>query len=149
MPLPRVNLQQRDANNHNITTAITPIVPSIKNAGSNGIGFIKPVTPNTNNMFIMFEPTMFPTAKSERFFSAATTHVTNSGKLVPNAMIVKPIMRSDMFNARAIFTDESTIKLLLKITAAMPTIKNKIIFIPDIFCVFSSGLISCLAQNIK
>ena len=47
-----------------------------------------------NKILKIFEPTIFPIAKSALFFFAAIIQVTNSGKLVPNATTVSPIILS-------------------------------------------------------
>lgn len=117
--------------NNNIVAAI-PHTESIKNAYSNGIGRINPVIPNTNKILNKLDPIMFPITISECFFIAAAIHVTNSGKLVPNAMTVKPIIRSDTCKACAISMAESTVIFAPNISAAIPITTNKIIFAVDI-----------------
>ena len=80
------------------------------------------VVPRTNKMLKMFEPTMLPTAISGCFFKAATMQVTNSGRLVPIATTVSPIILSEMFNICAISIAELTVKLLPQISPAIPAI---------------------------
>ena len=58
------------------------------------IGLIKELTDTMNRILKIFEPTTFPIAISLFFLVAATMDVTNSGKEVPAAIIVKPIIFS-------------------------------------------------------
>ena len=51
--------------------------------------------PKTPNTLYIFEPNILPIAKSVCFFIAAKTPVTNSGRDVPIATIVIPIIVSD------------------------------------------------------
>lgn len=51
-------------------------------------------TPNIRNKFNTHDPTKFPTAKSESFFTTANIDVINSGSAVPIATIVSPIILS-------------------------------------------------------
>ena len=53
----------------------------------------------------MFEPTTLPTAMSVLPLNAATTLVTSSGRHVPSAMTVRPMMRSLMPSTVAISTE--------------------------------------------
>jgi len=58
------------------------------------IGAIKEVIPKTQRMLKIFEPTIFPIAKSTSFFNAAVIEVTSSGNEVPIAIIVAEIKNS-------------------------------------------------------
>lgn len=80
----------------NITTARIAIQQSNTNAELNGIGKIIPDNPKTNKILNILEPTMLPIAKSDSPLRAAIMLVTNSGRLVPIAIIVNPITRSDI-----------------------------------------------------
>ena len=51
--------------------------------------------PMTAKILKMFEPIIFPTEISNSFLNTATNVVTTSGKLVPMATIVKPIILSE------------------------------------------------------
>ena len=62
------------------------------------IGFIIADNPIINNKLNIFEPIIFPIAMSLSPFIAAITLVTSSGKLVPIATIVKPIIFALMCN---------------------------------------------------
>jgi len=59
------------------------------------MGFIKAETPNMQRILKIFEPMTFPIEMSASFLIAATTDVANSGRLVPRAMIVNPIIKSE------------------------------------------------------
>ena len=54
------------------------------------IWWISAAVPRTRPMFAILLPTTFPTAKSATPFELAKTLTTDSGKLVPYAMIVSP-----------------------------------------------------------
>jgi hypothetical protein len=56
------------------------------------IGLIRAVAQRIKEMLNMFDPTILPIAISEFFLYAATTEVKSSGRLVPIATIVKPII---------------------------------------------------------
>ena len=58
-------------------------------------GFMIDVMPITAKILKMFEPIIFPTEISNSFLNTATNVVTISGKLVPMATIVKPIILSE------------------------------------------------------
>lgn len=88
-----------------------------------GLYFIGDITadaPIINNILNMFDPIIFPIAISESCFIAAVTLVTNSGKLVPIAIIVKLIIFSLMLNIRASFSELSTTKSPPNFNATIP-----------------------------
>ena len=91
----------------------------------------------TLNILKIFEPTMLPTAISVSFFKAAEIEAASSGKLVPKATIVTPIIRSLTPHEKAIL-EAPSIKNLAPI--ANPT-DERTINIADtrILCVFPSG----------
>ena len=68
---------------------------SILNLRSKKLGISKSAnreeTPKTPKMLYIFEPNIFPIAKSVCFFIAAMIPVVNSGRDVPTAIIVIPI----------------------------------------------------------
>ena len=64
----------------------------------------RPIIGTTNVIFKTFEPITFPTTMSVFFLITALIVAANSGKLVPIAMMVNPIINSDMFNYIAIFS---------------------------------------------
>ncbi len=76
-------------------------------------GFIILVIPNTNNKLNIFDPIMFPIAIEEDLFFIAIIDVTNSGKDVPIAIIVSPII----FSLTLIFLANS---MLLSTTKSPP-----------------------------
>ena len=55
-----------------------------------------PIIGNTNTRFKTFEPIIFPTTIWCLPFLKAATVAANSGKLVPRAIIVKPIINSEI-----------------------------------------------------
>ena len=65
------------------------------------LGLIIADNPIINNRLNIFDPIIFPIAISLSPFIAAITLVTNSGKLVPIATIVNPIIFSLIFNCVA------------------------------------------------
>ena len=50
-----------------------------------------PAIPNISKILKILDPIAFPKAISTSFLRAATMEVTSSGRLVPNATMVKPI----------------------------------------------------------
>lgn len=128
MPALRVSFFVRTVNKNNNTIANNAIMPSNKNAEANGIGKITPATPKTNKILKMLEPTIFPMAISDSPLRAAITLVTNSGKLVPIATIVKPITRSETPKYRAKAQAASTVKLLPQTRATSPKMIYNAIF---------------------
>ena len=69
--------------------------------GSISISETVDVTPNTNRMFMIFDPIMLPILSSDWPFRAAVTEATISGILVPNATTVRPITCSLILKLRA------------------------------------------------
>ena len=116
------------------------MAPSVRKAGLKYIGFMTAAAPRTNKILKIFEPTILPIAISYLRFIAATTHTTSSGKLVPNATNVKPIMRSDTPRRVAISVAESTVILLPIIRAASPAKIITIVSIIGICFAGSSGV---------
>ena len=87
-------------------------------------------------------PTTLPIAISYSPFAVAVTEVTNSGKLVPRAIIVSDIILSLIPNILAIVHALSTTKLLPNTIPNNPIIDNNIDFFIEIF--FSSSFVSVL-----
>ncbi len=54
------------------------------------MGSIRALTPSTRRMLNKLDPMAFPTARSEFFFKAARIEVTNSGREVAAATMVRP-----------------------------------------------------------
>lgn len=77
---------------------------------NNGISDINAPTPNIKHKFIIQEPMILPSAISLSPLNIAIIEVTNSGKDVPNANIVKPTTLSDILNIYAISVAEFTVK---------------------------------------
>ena len=59
------------------------------------IGVTKAMVDKTNKILKIFDPIMFPIEISNSFLNTATNVVTTSGRLVPIATIVNPIIRSE------------------------------------------------------
>ena len=144
-----VNCFLRTENKYNNNTAKKAIAPSNKNAGLNGIGDMIPVIPNTNKMLNIFEPIIFPIAISDSCLCAAITLVTSSGKLVPIAMIVSPITRSETPIYRAILHADSTVSVLPHTNATKPNIINSAILIPLNFLIGASSSCECRDKTNK
>ena len=53
------------------------------------------VNPTTAKILKIFDPIIFPIEISNSFLNTATSVVTTSGRLVPIATIVNPIIRSE------------------------------------------------------
>ena len=85
-----------NGNNANITVATINMLISKLYVTLYVIGFIIDATPRINNILNIFDPIIFPIAMSLFPFIAAVTLVTNSGRLVPTARIVKLIIFSLM-----------------------------------------------------
>ncbi len=81
---------------------------SMKELERKGSGAIIEDTPRITSMFMILEPTTFPTAISGFPRLAAMIEVTSSGMLVPIATIVSPMILSETWNDRAISTAPST-----------------------------------------
>lgn len=81
-----------NGNNANITVATINMLISKLYVTLYVIGFIIDATPRINNILNIFDPIIFPIAMSLFPFIAAVTLVTNSGRLVPTARIVKLII---------------------------------------------------------
>ncbi len=83
------------------------------------------LVPITNKILKIFEPTILPIAISAFPRLAAVTEVTNSGRDVPNATMVNPIIRSLTPKYFAIPLAPSTAKLEPRTTITIPmTVKN-------------------------
>ena len=68
------------------------------------ISLTKEEHPSTSVMFIKLLPKMLPIARSPLPLNAAERQVTNSGKDVPRATMVRPIVDSGIFKSVAILT---------------------------------------------
>ncbi len=97
----------------------------------------------TMQILKMLLPTMFPTKRSLSPFLAAVTVVTNSGREVPSATIVKETMRSEMPMAVAIVEAELTTSSLPKTIPTRP-IRTKRKDFPSFHFGFSTSLASFL-----
>ena len=64
---------------------------SVIDSNATAIGLMATDDPKMKTILKMLEPTTFPSANSLSPFRAATSEVTNSGREVPIATIVKPI----------------------------------------------------------
>jgi hypothetical protein len=73
-------------------------------------GAASSVIPKIKVMLMKPLPTIFPKPKAECPPRKAFTVVENSGRLVPKAMIVAPIIDSDTPANSAIVTEDSTMK---------------------------------------
>lgn len=65
-------------------------------------------TPRTQNILKIFDQIIFPTAMSFCPLRAATSDVTSSGRDVPIATTVRPIILSDIHKSSAISTAAPT-----------------------------------------
>ena len=74
---------------------------------------------------MIFAPIMLPTEREFSFLRIAVRVVTSSGKDVPNAITVKPIIVSLIPKPFAIVLPDETKASAPKIIAAVPKIKNK------------------------
>ena len=81
-------------------------------------------TPRINVMLMKQLPTILPNAKSKWPFLAELILVTNSGMLVPKAIIVAPMTTGGTPALAAMKEAESTMKNALAITPAAPITVN-------------------------
>ena len=65
---------------------------SILNDGLYSSGRMRELTPNMSKRLKILDPTILPMAISAFFFIAATTEVASSGREVPAATMVKPMI---------------------------------------------------------
>ena len=84
-----------------------------------------------NKTLKIFEPTTLATAMSFSPFLAATIEVTSSGKLVPIATIVNPIIKESTLKNSAICFALSTTTLPPPIIPARPITINNIFFLKN------------------
>ena len=61
---------------------------------------IKPIVENTNRIFAILDPNIFPTDKSAELLNTASTETKSSGIDVPNPIITSPTKKSDTFSFR-------------------------------------------------
>lgn len=94
-------------------------------ATATGIGSIKAVKPNTNEILAMLEPTTFPMAISGEPCKAAFKLTINSGAEVPKETMVIPITNGESLNFAAIPTAPLTNTSPPPIKTANPPINNK------------------------
>ena len=73
-----------------------------------GAGLTTNAVPKINKTLKILLPTTYPIAMSDFFLKAATRDVASSGREVPTATIVTPIIRSDIPAIVAIPTAPST-----------------------------------------
>jgi hypothetical protein len=62
------------------------------------IGFRKAATPTIRSIFAKFDPTTLPSAMADEPARVASILTKNSGKEVPNEIIVTPIRRGEIFS---------------------------------------------------
>ena len=107
----------------------------------NSAGAIIPASDRTRTMLKIFDPIIFPKAISWLFFNALINDAASSGRLVPRAIIVKPITSSDTPSNSAIvwelFTVKSaptrrTIRPIKKGTIALPHSYGRLQFGADL-----------------
>ena len=77
-------------------------------------------------MFVMLLPTILPMARPELPLAQENTLMINSGREVPKATMVKPMIKGDIFALIPMLVAPSTSQLAPKIKATKPTINNKI-----------------------
>lgn len=97
-----------------------------------GIGKMRTVAPKTRAMFAMFEPITLPTAIPALSFKALVMLTINSGADVPNATIVIPITKGEIFTAFARATAPLTRNSPPKIKTIKPTRRKRILI--NIIC---------------
>ena len=101
---------------------------SIKLALSTWSGRIQVENPRMNKILKMFEPTTFPMAMSFSPLQAATMEIISSGRLVPKAMIVRPIRRSLIPKARAMYSALLIVNCPPAIIPASPRTVKRMLF---------------------
>lgn len=93
------------------------------------------VAQSTKRILKILLQTIFQIAMSAWRFIEATTEVTSSGALVPNATIVSPMIDSDTQKLRAIFRAEFTKKSAQNVSPHKPRIIN-----PKDFCMLIDSI---------
>lgn len=88
--------------------AAIAIMRSTYDGVRNGSGATIADAQSMTRRFMIFDPTIFPTAISDFPLLAATIEVVSSGALVPIATIVSPMIASDIWNFFARDTAPST-----------------------------------------
>ena len=111
-------------------------------SGTLFIGAITTAIPITAKRLNIFDPTTFPIAISCSPFRAAITEAASSGKEVPRATIVKPIIKSLTPNSTATPTAPQTSILELTINKISPKTSQTIPSFKLIECSFNSISIS-------
>ena len=98
-------------------------------------------------MLNTFEPITLPIAISVSPFLIATIDVTNSGKDVPTATIVKPTKLALMPRVVAIFVAESTTISPPNIIPAIPITLNNIVFGTENSTTFSTSAVMAASSS--
>ena len=102
----------------------------------------------TKAIFITFEPITFPITISFLFLVIADMVAANSGKLVPIAMIVNPIINWGTFNNIAIDSACMTAKWDPPIKAIKPIARNKLVLLIGESGSSIKGLVSSCDLNL-
>ena len=125
-----------------INRMVTAIIRkmSVKIFESTVNGWIVAEVPSTKKMLKILLPMIFPNAMSTCFFNAAVMEVTNSGRDVPTATIVKPTKVSLIPSERAIWMLLLTTRLPPKMMPASPPTVNSEFFTQCLFAVPAVGL---------
>ncbi len=84
------------------------------------IGFVKAAAPRTTVVFAIFDPIMFPMAISTLPLTAAEILTTSSGNEVPNAIMIIPMIHSEIPKLFAISEALSTVKCAPMMTKIRP-----------------------------
>ena len=103
----------------------------------------------TRVIFNTFDPMTFPTTISVFFFSTALIVAASSGKLVPIAIIVSPIISSEIFNNIAMFSAYMTAYLDPKTKEIRPTARRRSVILLPWLLSFSKSIISPLDLFLK
>ena len=81
------------------------LVIKISEPTGNCSGFIKRISAKIPTILYTFDPKIVPTARLDCFLKAAAIPVASSGRDVPKATKVKPIIVSEILNEIASFWD--------------------------------------------
>lgn len=119
------------------------------------MGFNRATKPITSKMFVMLEPSAFPTEVSKRPWAAAVADTSISGADEPMATIVRPIIIGEMPLLRATDEAPNTKRSALHINKTKPTITKMMannrgdIIVSGFRLTMKKGIFPLLASNCK
>ena len=101
-----------------------PLPQDIREVRLTSMGQMRELTPKMSKMFIVLLPMMLPMANPGLPFAQANTLTIISGREVPKATMVKPMMSGDSLARMPTLVAPLTSQLAPKIRATKPTMSN-------------------------